>query len=643
MSRVSEAPRRSSVVRGPARHLRARPAASATASRPASGRERDRGRGRQPHHRARRDARARRRVRLGQDDHRAGDPPPGPADRRARHRSTASTSARRPPRQLRRLRERIQIVFQDPYSSLNPRIAVRDGDLRGAGGPSDRAPGRGAARCASLALLADVGLGPEHARRYPHELSGGQRQRVGIARALAVDPELLVLDEPVSALDVSVQAQIVNLLEDLQEEHGLAYLFIAHDLAVVHHVADRVAVMYLGEIVEEGAWTRSSATHTTRTRGRCSRRSRARIRLGARLRSERAGGELRPGSGRAGLLLPRTAARTASIAARRHHRSSSSATGAPAAAGWTEDPTTRDGGGSHARAHRSRDQFHLTWDASIPPVLTVASGARGRLRRARRVVRPDHGRLHRRRPRRPRLLAGGPGRRPGVRRGRRARRHARGRAAGLPAGRLGLDRLHPGLRPADRRVPRRRASGSPASPAGSPSSCPASGSRGRPFCGVLGLASPGEPRTTIPPTEPGGNMDTRHLTAGARLWLPVAVPGALFSLGDGHAAQGDGEVCGTAIETPMRADVRLTVRRDMRVRRPSSRPPDRSAVPRTPPPGSPPTAWARTCSTPPGTRPAHDRPARPASRPGGRSMPTCSSPWPATCGSARSSTSRTGS
>ena len=161
---------------------------------------------------------------------------------------------------MRPMRRDIQMIFQDPYSSLNPRHTV--GTIVGAPFRLQKVQPPGGIKQATQDLLEAVGLNPEHYNRYPHEFSGGQRQRIGIARTLALRPRLIVADEPVSALDVSIQAQVINLLEDLQEEFELTYVIIAHDLSVVRYVSDRVAVMYLGKIVELA--DRESALHARR-------------------------------------------------------------------------------------------------------------------------------------------------------------------------------------------------------------------------------------------------------------------------------------------------------------------------------------------------------------------------------------------
>ena len=153
------------------------------------------------------------------------------------------------PKQMKPLRSQMQMIFQDPFASLNPRQTV--GSLIGAAFDIQGITPEGGVEAEVQRLMARVGLNPEHINRYPHEFSGGQRQRIGVARAIALKPKLIVADEPVSALDVSIQAQVVNLLEDLQDEFNMAYIFVAHDLSVVQHISDRVIVMYLGKVMEE--------------------------------------------------------------------------------------------------------------------------------------------------------------------------------------------------------------------------------------------------------------------------------------------------------------------------------------------------------------------------------------------------------
>src|SRR3712207_4830577 len=168
-------------------------------------------------------------------------------------------------KQMLRVRRNMQIVFQDPYASLNPRMAV--GSIIGAPLQTHKIGDASSRKKREQELLEVVGPSPEHYNRYPHEFSGGQRQRIGVARAIALNPKLIICDEPVSALDVSIQAQVINLLQDLQKEFDLTYVFIAHDLSVVKHISDRVAVMYLGKIVEiaerKGLYSQPRHPYTT--------------------------------------------------------------------------------------------------------------------------------------------------------------------------------------------------------------------------------------------------------------------------------------------------------------------------------------------------------------------------------------------
>ena len=252
------------------------------------------------------------------------------------------------------------MIFQDPYASLNPRKRVGQivGDPLRLHGVAD---GRRSSQAQVQELLERVGLSPEHYNRYPHEFSGGQRQRIGIARALALKPKLIVADEPVSALDVSIQAQIINLLEDLQEEFGLTYVFVAHDLGVVRHVSDRIAVMYLGKIVEVApARGALHEARSTPTRSPCSRRCRSRTRRRTR---------------RASRSCSRATCRARSTR-RRAAASTPAAPGRPRSAREVEPPLADYGDGHLAACHHPQNVSaeQEAKDAQVVPESPLTAG-----------------------------------------------------------------------------------------------------------------------------------------------------------------------------------------------------------------------------------------------------------------------------
>lgn len=216
------------------------------------------------------------------------------------------------PQAMRALRPKIQLVFQAPYSSLNPRIRI--GVAIGEAMLEHKLCRRAELYDKTLEVMRICGLSPQHYNRFPHEFSGGQRQRIGIARALILNPDFIIADEPISALDVSIQAQIINLFSDLRDDHGVTFLFISHDLGVVEHLCDDVAVMYLGQLVETASRDALFSSPCIPTPGRCWRRYRPSIRTASRSRRYKVKFPTRPGPLPA-VVFPRAARRPATAAA----------------------------------------------------------------------------------------------------------------------------------------------------------------------------------------------------------------------------------------------------------------------------------------------------------------------------------------